>query len=127
MQQKPFGQRIDLISRLREVLSVYAEGLSIAKELIQNADDATATVFSLELVLSLEEKDETSPFLLCYNDALFTEADFASICSVGASGKTGTRTGRYGLGFNSVYHLTDTPTFSKKRGRKKKNIPLPYG
>lgn len=48
-----------------------------------------------------------------HNDAQFTEADFDSIRHIGDSlkkGQTG-KTGRYGLGFNSVYHLTDLPAF----------------
>lgn len=41
------------------------------------------------------------------------EADFESIRHIGDSLKKGQvgKTGRYGLGFNSVYHLTDLPAF----------------
>ena len=35
-----FGQKVDLSVRIREILRNYPEGLSILKELIQNADDA---------------------------------------------------------------------------------------
>jgi sacsin len=37
-----FGQKIDLTVRIREILRNYPEGISILKELIQNADDAGA-------------------------------------------------------------------------------------
>ena len=37
-----FGQKVDLTSRIREVLAAYPDGSSIIKELIQNADDAGA-------------------------------------------------------------------------------------
>ena len=38
-----FGQKVDLTGRIREVLANYPEGTTILKELIQNADDASAT------------------------------------------------------------------------------------
>ncbi|KAL2500790.1 zinc finger protein [Forsythia ovata] len=53
------------------------------------------------------------PALLAYNDAVFTEEDFASISRIGGSVKHAQtwKTGRFGVGFNSVYHLTDLPSF----------------
>ena len=53
------------------------------------------------------------PSLLVYNDAVFSEADFRSLARIGQGGKLNrvSATGRFGLGFNSTYHLTDTPTF----------------
>ena len=53
------------------------------------------------------------PALLAHNDALFSEEDFISITRIGDSGKEGKRAkvGRFGVGFNSVYHLTDLPSF----------------
>jgi sacsin len=57
------------------------------------------------------------PALYVYNDAEFQEADFESISSVGDSQKRGKagKTGRFGVGFNSVYHLTDLATFVSGR------------
>lgn len=47
------------------------------------------------------------PALLCYNDAQFSEVDFQSIQRIGDSLKKeesrGAKTGRFGVGFNSVY------------------------
>lgn len=86
------------------------------RELLQNADDAGAR--TVRLVLDEREHGVTSvlapslaPFqgaaLLCYNDARFSEADFVSISRIGDSGKRDLagKTGRFGIGFNSVYHI----------------------
>ena len=53
------------------------------------------------------------PALLAHNDATFSEADFRSISNVGDSLKRSQlgKTGRFGVGFNSCYHVTDLPTF----------------
>lgn len=53
------------------------------------------------------------PALLFYNDSTFQEADFRSLARIGQGSKLEklSTTGRFGLGFNSVYHLTDTPSF----------------
>ena len=54
------------------------------------------------------------PSLLAYNSGKFTETDFKSIQQIGDSLKKdakGTKTGRFGVGVNSTYHLTDVPMF----------------
>jgi hypothetical protein len=55
--------------------------------------------------------------LLVYNDSTFRESDFTSISSIGDSVKREQigKTGRFGVGFNSVYHLTDVPSFVSGR------------
>ncbi|TKY69100.1 Sacsin protein [Spatholobus suberectus] len=117
-----FGQTVDLTRRIREVLLNYPEGTTVLKELIQNADDAGATTVSLCLDLRAHGGDSLlseslaqwqGPALLAYNDAVFTEDDFVSISKIGGSAKHGqaSKTGRFGVGFNSVYHLTDLPSF----------------
>lgn len=117
-----FGQKVDLTRRIREVLSNYPEGTTVLKELIQNADDAGATrvclcldrrVHGVESLLSERLAQWQGPSLLAYNDAEFREDDFVSISRIGGSSKQGQawKTGRFGVGFNSVYHLTDLPSF----------------
>ena len=46
-----------------------------------------------------------------YNDAEFEKKDFDSLKSLGDSRKATElgKTGRFGIGFNSVYHITDLP------------------
>ena len=53
------------------------------------------------------------PALYQFDDAVFQQDDLQSISAPGHGTKKGdpTRTGQFGLGFNSVYHLTDLPTF----------------
>jgi sacsin len=89
--------------------------------LIQNADDAGATVvrimldensYECESLLNPSMAPLQGPALLVTNDAKFSEADFRSLASIGQGSKLDklTATGRFGLGFNSVYHVTDTPS-----------------
>ena len=55
------------------------------------------------------------PSLLAFNSAKFTDVDFKSIQQIGDSLKkdvNGTKTGRFGVGVNSTYHLTDVPMFA---------------
>ncbi|KAJ1620205.1 hypothetical protein T492DRAFT_571249, partial [Pavlovales sp. CCMP2436] len=117
-----FGQHESLTSRLRSILQQYADGMGVVHELIQNADDAGASCVSLLLderehggcsLLKPALSTWQGPALLCYNDALFSPADFASLCALGSDHKLGAAnaTGRFGLGFNSVYNLTDLPSF----------------
>lgn len=78
--------------------------------------------------LHSELQDYHGPAVLSRNNAVFTDKDFVSISSVGDSEKVGTiwsdqcssadqgnqrtdplTTGKFGQGFNSVYHITDGP------------------
>lgn len=117
-----FGQAESLTNRLKTILDLYPDGSPILNELIQNSDDAGATCVkiiidenSYETESLMDRKMEAlqGPALLFQNDAVFTEADFKSLASVGQGSKLEklATTGRFGLGFNSTYHLTDTPMF----------------
>ncbi|ETW06282.1 hypothetical protein, variant [Aphanomyces invadans] len=123
-----FGQKIDLTVRIREILRNYPEGTSVLKEMVQNADDAGATEISFCLDKRTHASDNLAytklavfqgPSLLVHNNAEFTDVDFESIQRIGDSLKKdsskGWKTGRFGIGFNSVYHLTDFPTFVSGR------------
>uniref|UniRef100_A0A670ZG50 Sacsin/Nov domain-containing protein n=1 Tax=Pseudonaja textilis TaxID=8673 RepID=A0A670ZG50_PSETE len=90
-------------------------------ELLQNAEDAGA--LTCHFLIDLREHDATKglldpgmaacqgPALWAQNDALFTEADFSNITKLGAATKEHQedKIGRFGLGFCTVYHMTDVP------------------
>ncbi|MEA5499426.1 hypothetical protein VB834_08965 [Limnoraphis robusta Tam1] len=117
-----FYQFEPLIARLRGIIRDYPEGVGIIKELIQNADDARATQVEITLDWRTHRAsnlpDERmvrllGPAMLIYNNSIFTERDFNSIRSLGQSEKAQDlqKTGRFGVGFNAVYHVTDYPSF----------------
>lgn len=121
-----FGQRVDLTRRIREILANYPEGTTVLKEIIQNADDAGATKVGFCLDRRKHGQDSLlfkelaawqGPALLAYNNAQFSAEDFESISKVGGSKKQAQpwKTGRFGVGFNSVYHLSDLPSFVSGR------------
>ena len=117
-----FRQHEDLTVRLQGILEEYPAN-GILKELVQNADDAQASeihfiydtrTLASEKVATDEASEELQgPALCVYNDKSFTDKDLEGIKKLGAGGKRGNleMTGRYGIGFNSVYHLTDCPSF----------------
>lgn len=120
-----FGQKVDLTASIRNILRNYPEGTAILKELVQNADDAGAKVvrFCLDHRTHPSAKiadpalaQFQGPALLVFNDAVFTAEDFASIQRIGDSLKnigneSKTKIGRFGIGFNAVYHWTELPSF----------------
>ena len=119
-----WGQTEPLTLRLKHLLKDYEDGLTIFKELIQNADHAEATEISFlydersneHLKSSLIDQSMEpwhGPALWVYNDAAFTKQDFENIRRLNACTKESdtTKIGKFGLGFNAVYHLTDVPCF----------------
>lgn len=115
------GQSEPLTTRLKNLLKDYPADVGLFKEMVQNADDAGATrvhfvwdarKLGRESLLSPEMAAWQTNCLWAYNDALFTEQDFEAICRLGVGGKRSSseRIGRFGLGFNSVYNLTDVPS-----------------
>jgi sacsin len=119
-----YGQTEPLTRRLKNILADYTDGLSVLKELIQNADDAEAFEIKFlydersnddrtKIILDQGMKTLQGPTLWTYNDAAFTDDDFTNITKLSGATKqaNGNKIGRFGLGFNSVYNLTDVPSF----------------
>jgi hypothetical protein len=130
------GQRYDIARAIRTFLGQMAAepgfgcGAAVIKELIQNADDAAAS----ELCVVLDERSVppefpveyhslVGPALLVWNDQPFRtgtgpdDNDFLAICDVAGGHKLqrATAAGRFGIGFNSVYFLTDSPIIFSRR------------
>ena len=116
------GPHEPITTRLKNILNEYKEGVGVFRELVQNADDAGATEVQFvldwrshptERVLSPGMADCQGPALLVYNNAVFTDDDLQNISKLaGATKKEDLeKIGRFGLGFSSVYHFTDVPSF----------------
>lgn len=119
-----------LTKRLSGLLKEYPPGITILRELLQNADDAGATRIvpspSLPSKGSANTKTQSyiidtdsypkedlvdaglaeyqGPSLLVYNNSTFTDTDFESLKRLGDSQKLQEKiaTGKFGLGFSSV-------------------------
>lgn len=115
------GPYESITNRIKTVLQEYTEG-GIFKELIQNADDAHANEVRFlvdwrhgpkEKLLSPDMAACQGPALWAYNDAKFSDRDFENINKLAGATKVDEvgKIGRFGLGFNAVYHLTDVPSF----------------
>ena len=118
-----WGQEESLTNRLRQLIEDYSDGFAIPKELVQNADDAGATTVKFlyderpneefkTLLFDEGMKNCQGPALWVYNNAEFDEQDFHNIIKLGGASKEGQldKIGRFGLGFNAVYNLTDVPS-----------------
>jgi len=120
---QPFGAREDLPTRLKNILGEHpASARDIVTELLQNADDAGARLVHFVWDRRQHPADTTfsehwnflqGPALCIYNDSSFQQQDIEGIQQLGVGGKQGRQdvTGRYGLGFNTVFHFTDCPAF----------------
>jgi sacsin len=119
-----FGQKVPpLVRLLKDILERYPEGGQILKELIQNADDAGATEvafllderenhYGVEKLVRESLKEFQGPALYTQNNAVFREEDWSSIQTPYDSMKKEDpmKVGKFGIGFNSIYHLTDFPS-----------------
>uniref|UniRef100_A0A671MM46 Sacsin-like n=1 Tax=Sinocyclocheilus anshuiensis TaxID=1608454 RepID=A0A671MM46_9TELE len=117
-----FGQTTPpLVDFLKDILRRYPEGGQILKELIQNAEDAGATEvkfmydeteYGVESLWSNDMAQYQGTALYVYNDAVFTTEDWNGIQEIARSRKREDplKVGRFGIGFNSVYHITDVPS-----------------
>jgi sacsin len=115
-----FGQQEPLTVRITKLLESYPNFYDTFKELIQNADDAGATEIAFILdtrthgckqIFSEEFAALQGPALCVYNNRTFSEADLEALKKLGVGNKADEKfkVGKYGVGFNTVYHLTDAP------------------
>lgn len=128
---KAGGQEFSIVRSIRTFLEQMAEGSArpaptVLKELLQNADDAGATEIEITLDVRALQKQGTpydlllEPSLLIRNNAMFKskeelehrdKGDFEALLDVAGGHKNSdsVAAGRFGIGFNSVYFLTDNP------------------
>ena len=120
------GQSEPLTTRLKNILCDYESDVDVFKELTQNADDAQASEVKFlfdysmrgtESLMSERMKCWQGPAIYCYNDSTFSDADFTNITKIAARSKISDKTtiGAFGIGFNTVYHFTDLPSFVSRR------------
>ena len=121
-----YGQYENLCDRLQSILRKYPTDCSILNEFIQNADDAQAT----EIVFVLDHRKfpqdkifhsghknwkalQHTPALCILNNRKFSDDDIIGISQLGRGGKSDSldAIGRFGIGFNVAYHVTDCPSF----------------
>uniref|UniRef100_A0A8W8HXQ4 Sacsin n=1 Tax=Magallana gigas TaxID=29159 RepID=A0A8W8HXQ4_MAGGI len=119
-----WGQKEPLTRRIKNLLKDYKDGFVVPKELVQNADDAKATKVcflydereNMDCRTRLIDENMVScqgPALWAFNDALFSQKDLENITKLSGATKADdlTKVGKFGLGFCSVYNLTDVPSF----------------
>ena len=114
-----------LIGNIRQILTGLQGFDSMAREIVQNADDAGASkirfsiepdclrVWNNEYFLSCGLRDPKCPWEIDGNssDGTRKACDFHAISTVGSGNKyrDPSLIGRFGIGFVSVYQVTDTP------------------
>ena len=114
------GQQESLTTRLKGILKDYP-WQSLVKEMLQNAEDAGASVFKVlidrrprgeESLLTPEMAALQGPCLWFFNDAVFQDKDFQRLVSLGQASKSEEKgkIGRHGLGFNAIFNITDVPS-----------------
>uniref|UniRef100_A0A8C5PJB0 Sacsin n=1 Tax=Leptobrachium leishanense TaxID=445787 RepID=A0A8C5PJB0_9ANUR len=120
---EPWGPSEPITLRIKNILREYSEHVDLFKEILQNADDAESTVceFLVDMRQNLNSQQSLidpdmalchGPALWCYNNSKFTENDFRNITHIGAATKETKikKIGKFGLGFNTVYRITDIPS-----------------
>ena len=116
-----FRHHVEVNQKLKKVVDDYDNDTFIFKELIQNADDAGATEVNFLIdwrhhpevsLITKELKEWQGPALVVHNNATFSDEDFDNICKIARETKKEDplKIGRFGLGFCTVYHLTDLPS-----------------
>ncbi|GIQ83006.1 hypothetical protein KIPB_004246 [Kipferlia bialata] len=115
------GQHEDIGCRISQLIQDYPVKMDLFKELLQNARDAGAAnvVFAIDRrkhspdgVISPAYAACLGPALVAYDDALFTEENWKGVTQLGVGSKQDDESsiGTFGLGFCSVFGLTDVPS-----------------
>ncbi|KAG8963295.1 hypothetical protein FRC03_003175 [Tulasnella sp. 419] len=116
------GLRVSITDVIKGILDSYPAGVAVLRELLQNSDDAKATkqIFLLDRRTHGPPSTQydppelascQGPALLAINDTIFEQKDWDAISSIHQSSKKADEltTGKFGLGFQACYHVTDNP------------------
>ena len=91
----------DSINSIKQHVENFSEYNRLVEEMIQNSEDSKSS----EIIFLIEDER-----IIIENDGkLFNEADVCSITSVGNTTKQDDGIGMFGLGFKSVFALSDKP------------------
>lgn len=115
--------RVDVLGTIHSMLSGYSGGITIIREMAQNADDVPGDD---ERWLEFHFQPDR---LIIKNSTLFRDIDFENISTIARGGKRleQRRTiGMFGVGFLSVYQLTDTPII-RSNGIEQRMQPQEHG
>ena len=111
------SQGVNYLGFLSQQLGDLAGKTTLAQELIQNADDAKDDEGRLSATRITFDVTDTA--LIISNDAVFREIDFGRMRDVASGSKRGESgdrtTGAFGVGFISVYQITDRPEIHSTR------------
>ncbi|CAG8587953.1 10305_t:CDS:2, partial [Gigaspora rosea] len=132
MKGKIFKPREPYTHCLSKILDEYPNGSQILREILQNSDDSKShtQIFLInhnsyptnKLIEPIENGYDKSnlkldrfqgPAILSKNDTVFEEFDFDSLLKLADSKKHNQfdNIRAMGVGFNSIYHITDSPAF----------------
>jgi hypothetical protein len=113
---------ISIVNQIKSNLQDrYDSGYPILKELLQNADDAEAQRFRLDVLPGWPNAVNPllrGPGLLVANDGVFRKQDESGITSFGESSKAADSAaiGKFGFGQKAVFHLCDAFIVYARRG-----------
>lgn len=116
---------VNVLGSIASFLHGYSGEITIVRELVQNADDAPIRPGAERWI----EFDLHPHALFVRNNSVFSDQDFVNIADIARQSKrlAHNRTiGRFGIGFVSVYQLTDTPII-RSAGRQATMMPSPQG
>ncbi|KIM37442.1 hypothetical protein M413DRAFT_30903 [Hebeloma cylindrosporum] len=118
--EESFSQKTSPFAALRGILSQYPFSAGLLREISQNSDDAGASkqtfvldrrTHSLSNLYHADLAMAQGPALLAFNNAIFQAPDWEALQSTYESSKLNdsSKIGKYGVGFRSVFHITDCP------------------
>mgnify|MGYP001197945455 CR=1 FL=1 len=99
---------VDQRALVDKILARYATDFGALRELVQNADDAGATEVEVELLFAIGGS-EPSRIKVWNNGRAFNEADWLRVRKIAAGNPDESSVGLFGVGFFSVFALTDAP------------------